>query len=581
VSNAFNADFGTQQGRVANAAAPLDAFYFQLGSEARYTLWPYNPGDHHRVAQSENFTGVATVRCSAVLRGVADMPAGAAWELRVLFDGVIVTRRTIDDRDRVLSDLVVNLALNAAGTHELAYELGIAGGTGPYEVDLPGCAIDAIVIDGLGQPLEVMNRNPEPGEVDIPLAGPLMFDLECTSSVGSPDTTRTQVYVDAVLVYLNGTFQTGWTGSSIATTVTGGRHFVLVPTVPLTSSAAHVVRVVSTVAAAEPGIVDTSWSITTEDLIAPTVVSAFVATEDTVRITYSESVRQAVASAEDDALNPTNYTVVLVSGAPAVTPTVVSVSTVTSLSVLLTFDMPMTPRAIYRVTVLGVEDLPGNVIVAPLNTALFDGFICPGPAGRMNFYELMPLLNRQEDEGDLANLCAVFQEIDDLLLCLADRWPLILDPDFAPEVWVDLMLVDQGNPFRFEMTLLEKRRLVQLLPVINAQKGTGPGIINAIRLFMDFNVTINVFAWSPVPLGDAILGDDFILGSSDMEDLLTFEVHVPVALTDEGRRRILEIVQYVKDAREFFLIVEPTPPPPVIDHWSLGYSLLGTETTLH
>src|SRR5690606_30992264 len=110
---------------------------------------------------------------------------------------------------------------------------------------------------------------------------------------------------------------------------------------------------------------------------------------------------------------------------------------------------------------------------------------------------------RQLDEtGDLENFMAVLQDVLELLLGEVDRFPDILDPDLAPEPFLDLMLEDLGNPFAFDLTELQKRRLIAVLVQIYRQKGTAAGIRNAIRFFLGVDVTAV----------SAYLGNTLILG---------------------------------------------------------------------
>ncbi len=184
---------------------------------------------------------------------------------------------------------------------------------------------------------------------------------------------------------------------------------------------------------------------------------------------------------------------------------------------------------------------------------------------------------RAEMEALEKQVAALDKTIFDTLAAI----PNILDPDTAPEVWLDSILADLGNPFTFELTATDKRRLAQILVDIYRSKGTGPGIVNAIRLFLGIEVTLNVPGWSPLGLGDAAIGESWILGSSDEEILLTFQIRVTDLLSAEQQQRLLAIVDYMSDAREFFILLQPDQPPVEPDHWSLGFSNLGFTTLLH
>jgi hypothetical protein len=58
-------------------------------------------------------------------------------------------------------------------------------------------------------------------------------------------------------------------------------------------------------------------------------------------------------------------------------------------------------------------------------------------------------------------------------------------------------------------------------------------------------------------------------------------VEVDVVLTETQRSQIRAIVNFLKPGHTHFLnLIEPTAPP-AFDHWELGVSELGAETTLH
>jgi phage tail-like protein len=187
----------------------------------------------------------------------------------------------------------------------------------------------------------------------------------------------------------------------------------------------------------------------------------------------------------------------------------------------------------------------------------------------------------QDETGEHERFLGVMQELFDMCYGIADRTLDIIDPDFAPIEAVEQMLLDLGNPFDFlELTEREKRILVQTLLAIYKTKGTGPGIVNALNFFLGIDVQIRVYAWAPYGIGEAIIGETLVLGSSEQSDLYTFEVVVEVFLTDTERKNLRAIVEYMKVAHEHWRLIEPTPPVN-IDHWQLDFSQLDVETFLH
>lgn len=218
------------------------------------------------------------------------------------------------------------------------------------------------------------------------------------------------------------------------------------------------------------------------------------------------------------------------------------------------------------------------------NEAIFVSFQCPRPADRdFQLLDFIPEINKSEDfTGDLKNFILSMQDVVDFILCDIDKFAEILDPDTARTPFLDLMLCDLGNPFSF-ITLSEtdKRRLIDVLVSIYKQKGTGVGIINAIRFFLGIEVTIDVFneteGWV---LGVSELGIDTVLGPGTSRERFSFRIISPVALTDEQRTQIEQIVDFMKVGHEHLVEIEE-PDTTVIDHWELGLSELGINTDLH
>jgi phage tail-like protein len=246
---------------------------------------------------------------------------------------------------------------------------------------------------------------------------------------------------------------------------------------------------------------------------------------------------------------------------------------VTSSAVDLLTDLPLTPGASYRLDVDGIVD----------GSAVFTGFVPPRPANRVfDLYRFLPELNRREDvTGDLRRFLACLQEVTDLVLHDIDGFTQILDPDVAPEPFLDLMLGELGDPFPFDLSVVDKRRLLNVLVAMYREKGTGSGIQNAIRFFLGLEVGLTTYAGEALILGESQLGDDWVLGPSGAFAAYAFEVIVPRELAAEERRRLRQIVEYMKPAHTHFArLVEPVIPE-IVDHLELDLSELGETWQLH
>ncbi len=266
---------------------------------------------------------------------------------------------------------------------------------------------------------------------------------------------------------------------------------------------------------------------------------------------------------------------------PAVTPQVgLIVSDGPSASV--TLETEMTPGASYALIVSGIENALGEPVAPPDNEVSFAGFRPNRPAERrFDLWQMMPAYNRRIDAtGDLERLLACLQEVLDLILSDMDGFPAVFSIERAPEAFVDLILADLGNPFRFALTLHEKRRLASVLTVMYAQKATDRGIENAIRFFLGTEATVRPFQFEGLVLGESELGVDWVLGPSDSFSLYAFDIEVDRVLTPDERDKIHAVVDFMKRvATHFMSIIEPgqTGPPAL---WSIGESELGVDTVL-
>lgn len=572
----WTVDAGTSQGRIKPRGWPaVDGDYvFVLGQDVAGVYEKLAAGDHVDLAQTADLTGINIVRFAAHVRPSSQ--STAVWHFALLIDGALaVFQSIVAGRERTRVDIGWDVA-HLTGSHTIAFrlELDATPTPDPLGVELPGVYIDRVVLDtSTARPI-LLNRDPEPNEIGAPLSAGLAFDLVDIGAAGI-DTSALQVFVDGVLALSGTSFQTGFSGA-LSAPQTDTYRVSVVPGVPWASNMLVTVRVVAQTVGGV-GQIDQTYTFTTVNLTPPEIVSAFAPGEKVVWVRFSEPLGVGATTVS-------NYVISLVSGAPAVTPAILSSSLAVDV-VTLALDMELTPGAVYAVTATDVEDLLGNAVAAPTNTSTFLGFIPQIPAGRVfNLWRQLPQLNRVEDvSGDLKAFVGCMQEVTNLLLSKLDRFGDILDPDFAPEAWLDLMLADLGNPFSFLLSAIEKRRLVQTLVAIYREKGTDDGIVNAIRFFLGIETTITTPAWPTglLGLGKAKIGSTLILSSGSLTDWLTFVVHVPRSLSDDEFAKMDAIVDYMKRAECHYRIATPSAPaPPATTFWKLGTSRLGIETTL-
>lgn len=345
-----------------------------------------------------------------------------------------------------------------------------------------------------------------------------------------------------------------------------------------------------------------------------TVMSAQARDLRVVRVVFSGAVPQVDATAAGDALNPANWAVTATVVPGGLVPTaevqVISVATVTATTVDLEFDTDLSPGRPYRASAMGITGL-----LSSPSHADFNAFVPPVPAGRdFAVADMIPRKNWSEDDsGDLARFVACLQDHLTILLATVDRWADIIDPERAFERFVDLMLVDMGNPFRFaDLSLVDKRRLLLSLITIYQLKGTTVGIRSAINFFTGLDVDIIAFGGTqnmhlgpfkgstPPPEGTNPIsalgptGTTWIIGSDGSGCQLSLKIGIPYvagswAATPEQLLRILTVVRYMKPANMILqTVLCPRLPAPkhvtvttTSGHFSVTWSAVAGAVSYH
>jgi phage tail-like protein len=434
-------------------------------------------------------------------------------------------------------------------------------------IELPRVQLQTVTLISRGARPLLINRDPSPGEVGVPIDSTLALEL-VDPGVAGIDSSATRIWVDGVLAF-DGARVAPF--AVVATQSSDSLRVVVTPPAPLFSLARVKVRVASRIVGGGPPL-DETYSFTVEDRVAPRLASAQAISQKQVRLVFDEPVESYRA------------TVVLTPiGTPAVPVSAVQVASEAN-RLTVSLDVEMSPDVEHEVQVLGVTDFAGNAVLPPFDKARFKGFRPPRPASRrFDLWQMLPKHNRRDDTtGDLLRFISCLQEVTDLLLADLDRWPDIFDLERAPEPFLDLILQDLGNPFPFDLDVRGKRRLAAVLVEMYRQKGTAQGIKNAVRFFLGIDiVAITAFNADALVLGESLLGVDWVLGPSDRFAKYAFNVVVARLLTPTERKHLRAIVEYLKPAHTHFVdLVEPFPPV-VPDHWELGLSDIGVTTTLH
>jgi phage tail-like protein len=570
-------------------------FSFVFGFDSPGHVVSIEPGDFIQIEQAGiDFEDADVMHVRGFVRIPESLPSTYSWSLRLEVNGYIQVLAlagsgpnaypNIEQDGYTLIDFGTNVSQLGGGPETVSIRLQLGGPAGAADIELPAAYLDVLTFQENAPAMLLLNRNPHPGKIRVP--ADFVLSLMVLSTNGDAvDTANTTITVDGVVAFSGGAQQNGFiVGSSANVGPSSDDALFIILTVGhgFVSDQEILIEVESQTVGASATLSD-SYSYFVDDTVEPTIVAASPRSKKVVRITFDDDVKQESATDADDALNPANYTIDRLS-VPAMELSVVSVTSVNSTTVDLTFDTEQTFNALYQVSVTDVVDDAGNAITPPNNTATWFGFVPNIPAGRdFNLFRLLGEITRRDDIdiAEVEPFLKALQEPLDLVLCLIDEWTDILDPDLAPEPFIDAMLIGLGNPFRFDLTLADKRRLLSVLVAIYQSKGTEFGIEDAIFFFQGIEVDVRPLlafedGWI---LGEGELGEDTELFPSNSALRYTFEIISPVTLTDAQRDTMLKIADYMKVGHEHIRLIEPTTITPS-NFWILGEGLLGEDTEL-
>jgi phage tail-like protein len=585
----FELDLGTAQGRIPNPRAS-GSYVFELG-HAGQLAEQFSRGQanrlHQEVAVSDG-TGLLRARIwvKAPTSPIAkpDLTPDDGWYIALYADGTPITGRKIEANKLTytLLDLAVPVPPGTTSVL-LTYELSIqwVDGEDRCFAQFPSVQVEEVLEDSASG-IQVLNRVPEDGEIEVPPSGPygviagFRFQLYDPYAPINPGAVTIVHFSGQGTIYQYGEAQPGWaiTYRDIGPVL----EFTCVPDVPLESSEWVELGVVYI---GMYGYFFRTWSFIIQDLTRPKLSDVVPRSPYVVHAAFDEPFDEATA------LDPAQYTLARASTfAFLAQPT--QVSLIDSNTVELTFPTPLTFGAAYQLIASGVHDIRGNVLdSAPNDRVTFTAFNPQIPEGRrFQLWDFIPDLNKRGDKTrDLFKLVTVLQEATNLMLYEIDRLAEIIDPDLAPELFIDAMLADLGNPFNIdELTLVDKRRLIAVLVSIYRLKGTVPGMVFAVHFLLGLDVTIDpVVEDDGWQLGVSELGVSTTLGPDTQYALYAFNVNSPVQLTDVQRQRVKEIITFMQVAHEHFhRLIEPAEiEAQIIDHAALGFSGLGDNFYLH
>jgi phage tail-like protein len=369
-------------------------------------------------------------------------------------------------------------------------------GVDSINVILPCFVLEAIDIDEDSTGVVVENRFPYDEQVQVP------WDLDTwtfalTNYDGAAPPSTLDLYVNGVLVRnLAGTNFFGVTALSS----TASRTTVTVTPDGSGPFSAPNGDIEWTVRAVGTGF-DEMWSFTTTNQLAPSIVRAEFISGKQVLVQFSESMEGG-----EDVLLTGAYDV-FPNITPSYPPTVIAVEHVDINTILLTLDDNVNFRTPYTLTVASsVTDTSGHAVALTARIYILRETEHIQPTRETSFFEKAPVWNQCNDpDGEFAALARILTDAADQAYYGSDSWLSHLDCEEAPIDYVDLMLRDLGNPFKFEMTENERRALCFELSAMQEMIGTEPGIEAVVLFFTGIAMEVVTRADDPIwILGDAV-----------------------------------------------------------------------------
>lgn len=222
--------------------------------------------------------------------------------------------------------------------------------------------------------------------------------------------------------------------------------------------------------------------------------------------------------------------------------------------IYLTVNQHISFGRLYRLTAIFIEDLWDNAMSGASSVLDFTSPTFGMPEGRVTMWSNGILSEPErrtdlEEEGELRKMAVVLQDIQNILWYEVDQLQHLHEPDKCKLSWLDHLLYNQGNPFRFPLDTEQlKRKLGAALRSLFDRVGTREGIIDMVYDILGVVITIHPYidenTWI---LGDSIwgvLGVTTILGIGTRFGKNCYEIHTDATLTDAQFRIIRDIARW-------------------------------------
>jgi len=254
---------------------------------------------------------------------------------------------------------------------------------------------------------------------------------------------------------------------------------------------------------------------------------------------------------------------------------------------ILTLHDDISYGRLYYLEMHGCKDTDGNAASSPASKYGFtsSAFGAPNNRIRLDDPTLFPELLLEEDdqnEEQLRKMLAVLQDLCNMWSYRVDQLDYLNDPDFIPAHLLDFLLHKMGNPFRFDLTELQKRRLAAALMQIYQQKGTPDVIEDTIAFFTGIQVFLREYnTWTWWIMGTDKLGRTTVLGPGSDWERNAYEIVSPISLTDDQKAQMIDIAKFLQLVGFHLVrIVEPPAYTTSLKTWVMGRSSMSYSTRL-
>ena len=236
----------------------------------------------------------------------------------------------------------------------------------------------------------------------------------------------------------------------------------------------------------------------------------------------------------------------------------------------VSFDDQQTARADYLIDVANLthaEPFQQAPIMEPTELPFVGYQPSKVVRGSLHLWDEVGTVHRQDDigTGELLALFTALQEVLDRMIEDVDAFTLeTMDIETIRRDFLPVLLWDLGNPFAFDLTPYEQRKLAGVLVGMYRQKGTCVGIVNAVRFFVGVELVGCSKSWADtwrlhggsypstvVPQGGPYKLDlNARLGPGTRTEIETFWLlhPTPGSITADQLAQIEAITDYMKPA---------------------------------